>query len=520
MLKNISVKTGLITMLGVSAALLLLVSALGINAVVQSSRALRTIDQIQGQEASALTNSYNATLRARVAAALAVRQMEIGLLEEGAQSTGRASAFLLQAEEQMQRFVNIGTLRERGHMLSQKLMVSYHDYLDQGIKPMLAAIKRGDLDAYYGLLEQHLTRLSGAFDKDLSEFREYAREIGEQEIVAANAQVDRQLTAMAFAAIVALLLGILSWFALRRIILHPLENTIQQLELIAAGDLSQQIEDERGAEMGRLVRALQQMQRSLTSSVSRVRDVGGQIGIGVQELAAGHEHLAQRTEESAASLEQTAASMEQLTATVQRNADNAEQAHARAKGVSDTADKGSEVMCYVIEKMQAIAHSANRIGDILSVIDGIAFQTNILALNAAVEAARAGEQGRGFAVVAGEVRNLAQRSAEAAKEIKTLILDSQSRVKEGSAMAHTAGETMDEITNEVMQVTALMHEISAASREQSSGIGQVNQAVTQMDAVAQQNAALVEQASAATRTLEQQVALLVQNMAVFTLRTE
>jgi methyl-accepting chemotaxis protein len=207
--------------------------------------------------------------------------------------------------------------------------------------------------------------------------------------------------------------------------------------------------------------------------------------------------------------------MEQLTATVKLNADNASQAHQLARSVSDSADRGSEVVSYVMDKMQEISNSSKRIGDILGVIDGIAFQTNILALNASVEAARAGEQGRGFAVVASEVRNLAQRSATAAKEIRTLIAESQSRVSEGSEMATKAGETMDEIASEVMRVTTLMKEISSASQEQSHGIEQVNQAVTQMDEVAQQNAALVEQAMAATQSLEEQSQQLVQSMAVF-----
>lgn len=212
--------------------------------------------------------------------------------------------------------------------------------------------------------------------------------------------------------------------------------------------------------------------------------------------------------------------MEQITATVKLNADNAEQAHKLAKTVSDTADRGSEMVCYVIEKMRDISSSSDRIADILSVIDAIAFQTNILALNAAVEAARAGEQGRGFAVVAGEVRNLASRSAESAKEIRQLISSSQAQVSEGSDLAMQAGETMDEIAEEVLRMTKLMREIANASQEQSRGIEQVNIAVSQMDETAQQNAALVQQSSAATRSLEEQARELLQAMASFRLQTQ
>ena len=220
------------------------------------------------------------------------------------------------------------------------------------------------------------------------------------------------------AGLLSVLLAVLAWFALRVIILRPLDESIAQLEHIAGGDLTHEIRGEGDTEMGRLVRAMQRMQQALASSVSKVRDASSQIDTGSRELAAGNLHLAQRTEESAASLEETAASMEQLTSTVKMNAENCEQANQLALSVSDIANQGSDVVSQVMSKMQAITDSSRRIADIISVMDGIAFQTNILALNAAVEAARAGEQGRGFAVVAGEVRNLAQRSAQSAKEIK------------------------------------------------------------------------------------------------------
>ncbi|POT56968.1 methyl-accepting chemotaxis protein [Citrobacter amalonaticus] len=315
-----------------------------------------------------------------------------------------------------------------------------------------------------------------------------------------------------------ILLGLI-WFMLRNKLLKPLDNVVEQLECLATGDLSVTVSRFASTEFNRLNSALEEMRAALSKSVMRVRDASAQIDTGSRELTAGNQHLAQRTESTATSLEETAASMEELTATVKQNAENANQAHQLAQSVSDTADRGSEMVCYVIEKMRDIAGSSHRIGDILSVIDGIAFQTNILALNASVEAARAGEQGRGFAVVAGEVRNLASRSAEAAKEIRTLISDSQSQVGEGSDLAIQAGETMDEIANEVMRMTKLMREIASASQEQSRGIEQVNIAVSQMDETAQQNAALVQQSSAATRSLEEQSHALMAAMASFKLQT-
>ncbi|EAY2465067.1 methyl-accepting chemotaxis protein [Salmonella enterica] len=324
---------------------------------------------------------------------------------------------------------------------------------------------------------------------------------------------------MSVATLVALGLLWVMWLMLRNKLLYPLGNVVEQLERLAAGDLTPVGYQPACAEFNRLNTAMADMRAALSNSVRRVRDASSQIDIGSRELTAGNIHLATRTESTATSLEQTAVSMEELTATVKQNAENAEQAHQLAKTVSDTADRGSEMVCYVIEKMRDISGSSNRIADILSVIDGIAFQTNILALNASVEAARAGEQGRGFAVVAGEVRNLASRSAEAAKEIRTLISASHSHVREGSDLALQAGETMDEIANEVMRMTRLMREIASASQEQSRGIEQVNIAVSQMDETAQQNAALVQQSSAATRSLEEQSHTLLEVMAVFKLQT-
>jgi methyl-accepting chemotaxis protein len=311
---------------------------------------------------------------------------------------------------------------------------------------------------------------------------------------------------------------VLAWLALRHMLLKPLDASIVQLEHVAAGDLASVSVSTTSKEFNRLNAAIENMRHSLISSVTRVRDASSQIDTGSRELSLGNVDLAQRTESTATSLEQTAASMEEITATVKQNADNADQAHQLAKSVSDTADRGSEMVCYVIEKMRDISDSSSRIADILSMIDSIAFQTNILALNAAVEAARAGEQGRGFAVVAGEVRNLASRSGDAAKEIRQLISSSQAHVSEGSDLAMQAGETMDEIASEVMRMTKLMREIASASQEQSRGIEQVNIAVSQMDETAQQNASLVQQSSAATRSLEEQSRELLEAMASFRLQ--
>jgi methyl-accepting chemotaxis protein len=285
---------------------------------------------------------------------------------------------------------------------------------------------------------------------------------------------------------------------------------------IATGDLSMNVEADT-AHAGSLLYSIKQMQDQLTSVVGRIKSSSDTIATASSQIAAGNQDLSSRTEEQASSLEQTAASMEELTSTVKQNADNARQANQLAASASEVAVKGGSVVSQVVDTMASINASSKKIVDIIGVIDGIAFQTNILALNAAVEAARAGEQGRGFAVVAAEVRNLAQRSAAAAKEIKGLIDDSVGKVGVGSVLVGEAGKTMQEIVGSVKRVTDIMGEITAASQEQTSGIEQINQAITQMDQVTQQNAALVEEAAAAAASLQEQAGGLLQIVSTFKL---
>jgi methyl-accepting chemotaxis protein len=299
-----------------------------------------------------------------------------------------------------------------------------------------------------------------------------------------------------------------------------LEEVARILSALAKGDLTQTIAGEYQGTFGQLKDDSNATVEKLAEIVSRIKDAGDAINTAAKEIASGNTDLSQRTEEQASSLEETASSMEELTSTVKQNADNARQANQLAAGASDIAVRGGQVVGQVVQTMSAISDSSKKIADIISVIDGIAFQTNILALNAAVEAARAGEQGRGFAVVATEVRNLAQRSAAAAKEIKTLIGDSVDKVLQGTEQVDKAGKTMEEIVAAVKRVTDIMAEISAASIEQSSGIEQVNTAISQMDDVTQQNAALVEEAAAAAESLEEQANTLTELMSVFRLSSD
>ncbi|NVM86800.1 methyl-accepting chemotaxis protein [Variovorax sp. SG517] len=311
----------------------------------------------------------------------------------------------------------------------------------------------------------------------------------------------------------------IAWL-LTRSIVQPIGEALLIAETVAAGDLSQEFETERGGDFGRLLRGMGEMEDTLTDLVTRIKASTDSIAVASRQIAAGNQDLSSRTEEQASSLEQTAASMEELTSTVKQNADNARQANQLAVSASEVAVKGGSVVSQVVGTMGSINASSKKIVDIIGVIDGIAFQTNILALNAAVEAARAGEQGKGFAVVASEVRSLAQRSAAAAKEIKTLIGDSVEKVEEGSKQVEEAGRTMEEIVGSVRRVTDIMGEITAASQEQTSGIEQINQAITQMDQVTQQNAALVEEASAAAQSLQEQAENLVRAVSTFKLDAE
>jgi methyl-accepting chemotaxis protein len=319
-------------------------------------------------------------------------------------------------------------------------------------------------------------------------------------------------------AVLALAFGAFCAYVLTKGITTPLSRAVDAARRVAAGDLTGDIRVHGSDETGQLLGALKDMNQSLLNIVGEVRNGTHSIAIASSEIAAGNQDLSARTEQQAASLEETASSMEELTSTVKQNADNARQANQLAGAAASVARKGGSVVAEVVGTMESIDASSRKIVDIITVIDGIAFQTNILALNAAVEAARAGEQGRGFAVVASEVRNLAQRSAAAAKEIKGLIGDSVEKVNAGTRLVSDAGNTMEEIVSSVQRVSDIISEITAASAEQSSGIDEVYKAVGQMDQVTQQNAALVEEAAAAAESMQNQACSLAEVVSVFKVR--
>jgi len=390
-------------------------------------------------------------------------------------------------------------------------------YLTKGLLPIYEAVRAGKPDEAAKIYEEVLSPVAAKLSDALCSLADGEVAAGRREFEKSQAEAKVLLGTVIGVAALALTLGVVLAWLITRSITGPLVTAVDVAETVARGDLTTRLDVSSRDETGRLLSALQNMVQSLVKVVGTVRASSDSIATGSAQIASGNADLSQRTEQQASNLEQTAASMEELSGTVKNSAETARQAAELARSASDVAMKGGDVVGKVVSTMDEISASSRKISDIIGVIDGIAFQTNILALNAAVEAARAGEQGRGFAVVAGEVRSLAQRSAEAAKEIKTLIGASVDRVEAGSRLVNDAGSTMEDIVVQVRKVADLIGEISSATVEQTSGIGQVSTAVSQLDEATQQNAALVEQSAAAADSLNQQAAKLVEAVKLFKL---
>jgi len=405
---------------------------------------------------------------------------------------------------------------DEGRKLFNSLLVQRKVYND--LRNKLIKLKEGGDEA---------AALAGLDNELIPAMKEYSARVNavathQRDVINRNAAiVDEQYRSgraiLIAVGVLALLVGIIASWRLSDGITRPLRRALQATSAVAAGDLSTHVVVDRKDEIGQLLQGLHDMSQNLLKTIREVRSGADTIATASSEIATGNLDLSSRTEQQAGSLEETASAIEQLASTVKQNADNAREANQLALTASSVAVEGGAVVGQVVDTMGAINESSRRIVDIISVIDGIAFQTNILALNAAVEAARAGEQGRGFAVVASEVRSLAQRSASAAKEIKSLIDDSVDKVGSGTRLVEQAGKTMTEVVSSVKRVSDIVAEISSATQEQSTGIGEVNHAITQMDQVTQQNAALVEQAAAAAGSLQEQAARLAQVVSVFKL---
>lgn len=512
MLRNITIKSLLSVVIG-SLSLLLIGS--GVVALVSLS-----------QSNDALKNLYVARMLPVGQIDHIVRMIDRSRMDVAESLNGDPTVVTKKMDEVDKRIALVGRewdiffampmgVAER--QLADKIRLKNKKFIDDGLRPAVDAMRSQNTQMATEILQGQMSVLYAPLQVDIDA-------VIKMQLDGARADFEKgqqRYMMVRNISVVTVVLGValamlIGWWLIRAIC-GPLDRAVALTRSVAAGDLTQHIEVTSNNETGQLLQALKEMNDSLIATVGQVRNGTETIGVASREIAKGNADLSSRTESQASSLEQTASSMEQLTETVRQNAENARQANQLVISASDFAVRGGNVVGQVVETMGSIKESSRKIVDIIGVIDGIAFQTNILALNAAVEAARAGEQGRGFAVVAAEVRSLAQRSASAAKEIKGLIGDSVGKVDIGSKLVDQAGQTMGEIVTSVKHVADIMSEITAASQEQSAGIGEVNQAIAQMDEMTQQNAALVEQAAAAAESMQDQAVNLAEAVALFKL---
>ncbi len=512
-MNRLKISTRMVVLIGVLSMLLLAIGSIGLFGIGQSNAALLSVYEQRTVPMGQVAEIQARLLRNRLAIAVS---LVTPTPEEIARNTAEGEANIAAITKLWDAYMATALAPEE-EKIAKVFAADRKKFVVDGLKPTVAALRANDLKEAQRLVVDAVRPLYVPVGDGIKALMQFQLDESKRAYDTAMARYTIIRNVSVASIVTGLLFAVSFGFFLIRGISRSLNHAVEVSNAIAQGDLTRPIHVEGKDEVAKLLQALSAMKDKLAEVVSGVRENSEGVATASAQIAQGNNDLSQRTEEQASALEETAASMEQLSSTVKQNADNARQANQLALSASTVAVSGGEVVGRVVDTMKGINDSSKKIVDIISVIDSIAFQTNILALNAAVEAARAGEQGRGFAVVASEVRNLAQRSAEAAKEIKKLISNSVERVEQGSALVDQAGTTMQEVVTSIRRVTDIMGEISAASTEQSAGVTQVGEAVSQMDQVTQQNAALVEESAAAAESLKVQAEQLVSAVAVFKL---
>ena len=512
MLKNLTIKFRMTFVIGFLCLTTAAVGGLGIASLGATNAAVKTLYEDRVLALGRLQTVLSLMQANQLTLATAVT----GNPESYGAAADEVTARISQISEQWKAYMATSLTAEE-KALAASFIDSRGKFVEGALQPAMAALRAKDSETATRIVRGKLVELFKPAQDNMKALVQLQFDVSKAEYQDAQSRFDTARLGAIAAVAVAIAVGLAMGIWLVTGITRSLGQALKLAQSVAEGDLTQEIRIDSNDEIGRLLLALRAMNARLTAIVRQVRGGTDTIATASAQIAAGNLDLSSRTEQQASSLEETASSMEELASTVKQNADNARQANQLAVAASQVAVQGGEVITQVVDTMASIKDSSRKIVDIIAVIDGIAFQTNILALNAAVEAARAGEQGRGFAVVASEVRSLAQRAGAAAKEIKTLIDGSVDTVDAGSRLVGQAGQTMEGIVDSVRRVTDMMAEIMAASQEQSAGIDQINQAVGQMDQVTQQNAALVEQAAAAAQSLQEQAGSLAREVSVFRL---